>query len=224
MNRIIVFYAFFCLCVAKSDAQTRPSTLPIDSIIRIRPLNNNGINNTDSLKRVYYRRVYERIHQVSENLQYVISPNKKNSDRRYYHALICSRFHPAAMIKVKMNSAVQTYRLRSYMQHLVENEFRSLSGIRIDSISIPKWDAIEITDDTLGMVITEQEMIPIGKGWYFDNRGKGLPIVREDTEDGEEWVPLLFGDMIITIIPKEKNENEKNDNPRTILDIGNLLR
>lgn len=94
--------------------------------------------------------------------------------------------------------------------------------ISIDSITTPQWNPLAIVKDTLGMVVSEQEMIPLRNGRYFEHEKKGLPIVREETEDGDEWTPMLFGDMIITIT--YKNEKNRKNNRSNLDVISDMLR
>ena len=80
-----------------------------------------------------------------------------------------------------------------------------------------------IANDTLGMVVSEQMMISLKTERRFEPDKKGLPIIKEETEDGNEWTPLLFGDIIVTIIHYE-NENKRKNNRNNLDVIRNLLR
>lgn len=214
MKRLVAIILVLCLCIVYSDAQTHRVILPSDSIGKN---NSIGINNAvelDSLKKTYYRRVYERIHDISDHLNYTISPNRKESDRRYYALLIQNRFHPEAIITVKTDTIICSYNLHKYVQRLATSY--NISKIYIDSIAIPHWNSLVIANDTLGMVISEHEMIPLRPNRHFENGKRGLPIIKEETEDGDEWTPMLFGNMIVTIAYKNENNSKNN---RSSLDV-----
>lgn len=62
------------------------------------------------------------------------------------------------------------------------------------------------------MVISEQVMIPLKTNHYFENGKRELPIIKEETEDGEEWTPMLFGNIVVTIIYNDEKTKEYNRN------------
>ena len=222
MKRIIALNMFLCLCVAFCDAQTNLSRSLSDSvIIRQDSISFYDAVRMDSLEKIYYRRVYERIHDIADYLNYIISPNRREADRRYYVSVVQNCFHPTAKIIVKNGSTVHSYDLHKYVQRLTES--LDISKIHIDSITIPKWDSLAIANDTLGMVVSEQMMISLKTERRFEPDKKGLPIIKEETEDGNEWTPLLFGDIIVTIIHYE-NENKRKNNRNNLDVIRNLLR
>ena len=199
-----------CLCVVFCDAQTLQVVSPFDYIDNKDSIGSNNAVQLDSLKRTYYRRVYERIHDISDYLNYTISPYMKESDRRYYASLILNRFHPEAIITARNDSLIHFDNLPKYVQSLITSN--NISKICIDSIAIPLWDSLAIVNDTLGMVISEQVMIPLKTNHYFENGKRELPIIKEETEDGEEWTPMLFGNIVVTIIYNDEKTKEYNRN------------
>lgn len=217
--RYFVTNMICCLCIAFCNAQTLQVVSPLNDIDNKDSIGSNSTAQLDSLKRTYYRRVYERIHDISDYLNYTISPNKKDSDRKYYASLIRNRFHPEAVITVRNDSLTCSSNLHKYLQRLATSY--NISKVCIDSIAIPLWDSLAIVNDTLGMVISEQVMIPLKTKRYFESGERGLPIIKEETEDGVEWSPMLFGNIVVTIA--FKNEKSKENNRSSLDVISNKL-
>lgn len=90
----------------------------------------------------------------------------------------------------------------------------------LHSIEIPKWDHALIESDTLGVVYSTCEMTAIHTvNKTFDSQSM-LPLVKDQTEDGVEWVPL-FGNMIVSI---KINEDDKKDNRHSLSTVNDKLR
>ncbi len=195
MKKIAAIVLSVCLCIVFSDAQTLRVISPFDSISNKDSIGTNSAIELDSLKKTYYRRVYERIHDISDYLNYTTSSNR-------YALLIQNRFHPEAIIAVRTDSTIYTYNLHKYAQHLATC-CNNISKICIDPITIPHWSSLAIANATLDMVISEQEMIPLRMNRHFENEKRGLPIIKEEIEAGDEWTPMLFGNMVVTIAYKK---------------------
>lgn len=204
MRRFLAVGISFCLCIVICDAQTKDSLIISHTTIIESKCQLNA-QQMDSLKRLYYRRVYERIHQLDNYIRFVSSSSIKRNKRLYYQKCIRIMFHPLSTVKVKFDNSIVYYNLKSFVKELTGNLSTDKVGIFIDSVCIPKWIPSLIANDSIGIVFSPSEMIPMRNEKTYDNEKSVLIIRKEETEDGNEWVPQ-FGNLIVTII----NRHEKN--------------
>lgn len=204
MNRCLTLAILMSLCLTTCKAQTNDSL----SVLMTRPLiamKQGGTEVLDSLRNLYYRRTKERIHQLCDYLTLASGPSRKSRVRRYYAACIQNMFHPESLVNVAVGDSVRSYSLKAFAKYLTEPSLVGHYDIRLDSICIPKWDSALIVYDSVGYVLSSSEMIPVNVPASYNDSSPKLLIIREETEDGDEWVPQL-GDMFVTLKNRKKYE------------------
>lgn len=204
MRRPLALALLMSLCLTICRAQTRDSL----SMLMTRPLIDAGQGSAvvlDSLRNLYYRRTKERIHQLCDYLTLASGPSRKSRERRYYAACIQNMFHPNSSVRVALGDSVRCYSLKSFAKYLTEPSLVGHYDIRLDSICIPKWDSALIVYDSVGYVLSSSEMIPVNVPASYNDSSPKLLIIREETENGDEWVPQL-GDMFVTLKNRKKYE------------------
>lgn len=216
---------FVGLCVIQSNAQTTIITIPQKcieprGIIKL----DSNITAIDSvsfvykLEQVFKKRRNERIWQLTEYLSYLHN-NKAEHEKMFYITSVLALFANDTHVKIRNEGFKQDIGLREF---LIEYSLKQLNTtIYIDSIEIPKWDHAQIESDTLGVVYSTCEMTAIQAvvNKTYESQPT-LPLVKDLTEDGFEWVPL-FGNMIVTL---NKNEDNKKNNWNSLNSVNDQLR
>ena len=204
MNRCLTLAILMSLCLTTCKAQTNDSL----SVLMTRPLiamKQGCTELLDPLRNLYYRRTKERIHQLCDYLTLASGPSRKSRVRRYYAACIQNMFHPESLVYVAVGDSVRSYSLKAFAKYLTEPSLVGRYDIRLDSICIPKWDSALIVYDSVGYVLSPSEMMPINTPTFYNFSTSELLINKEETEDGDEWVPQ-FGDMFVTLKNRKKYE------------------
>lgn len=220
----LAFLLIVGLCVFQSNAQTTIIKIPRKCIEPQGTINLESSSISDStsficdLERIFKRRTNERIWQLTEFLSYLRNKNKGKDDKIFYINSTCKLFANGTNVEIRNDGFNTNYGLRDF---LMEISFKQQDlEISLDSIEIPKWDHALIESDTLGVVYSTCEMTAIHTvNKTFDSQSM-LPLVKDQTEDGVEWVPL-FGNMIVSI---KINEDDKKDNRHSLSTVNDKLR
>ncbi len=175
------------------------------------PLQNGDaiLQKVDSLRLTMLYRSGERVAQMNDYIAFMCSKEKDKEIRQYYASRLRTLFAPQTAITINDKTRNTTMRATpdSLTQILIESGIRV--NVVVDSVALPIWNNIlataspdsvvmqlpagffKIVDGTIGI---ENLMAADGLAGY---------VLREETEDGFEWVPML-GNATITIDKRRK--------------------
>ena len=161
---------------------------------------------TDSLKDLTQRRTFEKIGQLKD---YISLMQSKDRSKEENHELLSEKLANLFAEDVIIKVVDENGNITSLMdiRQLCTQIRPKGKVVCIKALAIPVWDdTLSVLDESVKSINIPAVMYNIETGkkeeTSLNAEGRTLPIRREETVDGIEWIPLL-GDMIVTF---EKNK------------------
>lgn len=161
---------------------------------------------TDTLKYSMLRRTKEKIGQLKDYMSLMQSKEKTKGENRDVLAdKTESLFAKGTIVRLvdENNATLSMMELKSFCNIVKPGK----KSYRVKAVSVPQWsDSLCVVDDSIGRITLSASMVNAESNSLDciasdDEEGRTLPVIREQTVNGTEWIPLL-GDMII-IFSKE---------------------
>lgn len=165
-------------------------------------LKKTSISSTDSLKSIMQRRTTEKIGQLKDYISLLQSKEKtKGENREVLVTQIVSLFAKGTVVRIvdEKDVTVSIMELISFCNTVKPGK----KTCTVKAVAAPLWnDTLYVIDDSIKKISLSASMFNaetnnIDSITSNEEEGRTLPVFRESTVNGTEWVPLL-GDMIIT--------------------------
>lgn len=163
------------------------------------------ISANTTMEDTYLRRLNERLLQIKDHISF-IQKSRLTKHAKVHNIDLSRLFAENSKITVidSVRKEVLEYNVSEFCNHIRNTKHI----IQIDSICVPTWDSSIpnlsnkiIKFVTNGCFIQYDTINDIHR--LYHNYNQVVPINKEITEDGEEWVPI-FGDMTLTIKPRKQ--------------------
>lgn len=204
MIRSALILFILSLCAANCGAQTNIVGLARDSCQCVADSQSMDSSKEKArLEKFFYLRTAQRLHQLDKYIS-LISNDTDTIKIAYYKRQIIKLFNSGAKVTMKRKRKVESIGIRNFIDNVASHKTILKS---LDSINVPKWDYELVKMNTSDSVFSQSEMRPFKQQLKFGNDENQLAIIKEDTEDGAEWIPQ-FGDLVVTL-KKDKNKIRK---------------
>lgn len=156
----------------------------------------------DNAKKLYMHRLTERIVQLNDYID-IIENNIVNQESRTYYAQKAKElFAPTSIALIKRNGEERFMPVDSFFYLLSQ---RTVNLHSIDSVYVPIWNRDLFKQNADSIVYSESRAVTlVAPICEYGAQGNSLPILSEQTEDGEELIPLL-GDLVTQASDIKKN-------------------
>lgn len=203
MRRVLIFI-ILSLCVTVCGAQVRIAALTKDSCqCSVDSQLVDTAKERVRMEKFFHLRTAQRLHQLDNTLTFV--SNESDSVKvAYYKRQILRLFNSDAKVIAKRKDKIDSIGIKDFVDEVASHKILLKS---LDSIRVPKWNYELVKGNASDSVFSKSEMRPFRQQLTFGNDESQLAIIKEDTEDGAEWMPL-FGDMIVTL-KKDKIKKRK---------------
>lgn len=146
-------------------------------------------------------RIQEYISLLTDYIGFINTKNKPNSTKQYYKKKACALFMPyaKAIIKSKDSKEQQALNIKIFFDSPID----SIKQYDLDSIQVPNWKSKSlILPDSILWI--DSKVITIYKRTTFHFQDS-IMLIRETTELGDEWRPLL-GNLFLSYKQKKKTK------------------
>lgn len=202
MRKLVLFITILALCAMECSAQAKVVNIPKANCHCL--ADSQAVDSAKEMARIekYFRiRTAQRLQQIDGCLAF-IGKDTDSIRTAYYKRQMLNMFDDSTKVTVKRKRhKSECVDIRSFLENVIRHKVIVKS---IDSICVPVWNANLIKNaDTLRRLCSESEMIPFKRQLKFGKEDDTLPIIKENTEEGAEWIPL-FGNMVVTVKKKRR--------------------
>lgn len=198
MGRHIGFF-ILCLIILFSCSSTKNRGKVVDVS------DWDGVDSVDHMlvKEMYQHRLIERIVQLSDYIDLITNTVANEESKLYYASKAKSMFADFSRVQIIDDDNLTILSIDSLFKLLVADKF---TIEKMDSICVPLWCNDRLLKKEFDRVISRTQMYDFANHAFTNSLvDKGdLPIMKEMTEDGVEWMPLL-GNLMLTGHFKEKS-------------------
>lgn len=155
------------------------------------------------VKEKYQHRLIERIVQFSDYIDLMTNVVVNEESRQYYALKAKMLFADSCCVQITDNGNKYVLSVDSLFELLIAEKFALQ---KMDSICVPLWRNDRGTGQEIDRIMGEAQKYDFGSRVFAGLMAEkdSLPIMKEMTEEGVEWMPLL-GDLMITGHFKEKS-------------------
>lgn len=204
MMRLVLILVILNLCAINSGAQVKIASMTKDSCQCLANSNLvDSIKEKARLEKFFRLRTVQRMHQIDNDINF-ISKNSDSAKVEYYKRQILALFDIEAKVIMKWKRKAKSIGIKSFLDKMASREIILKS---IDSIRVPVWNYELVKENVSDSVFSKSEMRPFRLQQKFGNEDNPLAIIKENTEDGDEWIPL-FGDIVVTVKKYKKQKKE----------------
>lgn len=162
-------------------------------------LDGEDIYPSSQLQEIFERRKQELIVSIEDYIS-LLHKNKKTEEQSFYRKKLGELFIADAKVFVTKSSSTFAMDMDEFCEFLPKLKKRNM--VIVDSVNVPVW----WSDDTKTINLDNEKcllpsvLVPAGLNESDSqyNYHQMLPILKKQTEDGVEWIPI-FGDLYITI-------------------------
>jgi len=202
MMRLVLIIFILSLCAINSGAQVKIMELTKDSCLcLVDPQSADSAKERARFERIFHLRTAQRMHQLNNTINF-IGNDIDSAKVAYYKYQILALFDVDAKVMMRRKRKVESIGIKDFIEDMANHKIILKS---LDSIRVPKWNYELIKGNNSDTAFSKSEMIPFKLQQKFGNDEEALAIIKEETEDGVEWIPKL-GDMVVTL---KKNKNRK---------------
>lgn len=163
------------------------------------------VNSVDDVqtKNKYQHRLIERIVQFSDYIDLMTNVVVNEESRQYYALKAKMLFADSCCVQITDNGNKYILSVDSLFELLIAEKFALQ---KMDSIYVPLWRNDRGTGQEIDRIMGEIQKYDFGSRVFAGLMVEkdSLPIMKEITEEGVEWMPLL-GDLMLTGHFKEKS-------------------
>lgn len=143
----------------------------------------------DNERLTYESRLLQRIVQLSDYPDVLCNDLSNRESREYYAEKAKDMFVKGALVYVKGHDNL-ALPVDSFFSALVVQEIVVKS---VDSLAVPKWEKKHGKQDSI--IWNGAQIYSLARMEACESSSTKLPLRKEITEDGEEWLPV-FGDIV----------------------------
>lgn len=157
-----------------------------------------------------YGRIQESVALMLDYMKFISTPNKTLATKQYYAQKAISLFVPRAVAIIKEDTKAnkRIMPISDFFLQSIKNT-DLIKKFEVDSIQVPNWENKRLLSSD-SILWIDAKVIPIQSLLQFDY-SDSLMVVKEITEEREEWRPLL-GIIYLSNKHLKKNSNDKNQN------------
>lgn len=200
--RSVFIFILLNLCAINSGAQVKIIDHTNDCCqCMVGSQSVDSIKEKARLEKFFRLRTAQRMYQLESSLIF-INQNNDSVKVAYYKGQVLKLFNIDAKVIMRRKRKIENIGVKTFIDEVANHKITLKS---IDSIRVPIWNYELVKEAVSDSVFSKSEMCPFRQQQKFGNEKKTLAIIKENTEDGAEWMPL-FGDMVVTV---KKNKSKK---------------
>lgn len=155
---------------------------------------------------ILYGRIQEYISLLSDYMGFMNDSRKPFNTKLYYKKKTLALFmpHAKAVIKGKNLKECQALSIKDFLDDVLDSTQDARQYV-LDSIQVPNWKNKNLSSSD-SILWTDSRIVKVHKQVSF-NSSDSILLIRETTEMGDEWRPLL-GSLFLSYKQLKINEDE----------------